>query len=73
VNAFEVLGPMLILWALLMAFLGITRENFPGSRTAERVVGAVSVILVMLAIGAAVYTAAHEHKKGEAALPSLPV
>ena len=72
-NAFEVLGPILILWALLVAFLGITRENFPGSQTAERVVGAISVLLVMLAIGAAIYTSSHEHKKGSAALPSLPV
>ena len=72
-NAFEVLGPILILWALLVAFLGITRENFPGSRTAERVVGAISVLLVVLAIGAAIYTSSHEDKKGEAALPSLPV
>jgi predicted permease len=72
VNAFEVLGPILILWALLVAFLGITRENFPGSQTAERVVGAISVLLVMLAIGAAIYTSSHEHKKGKAALPSLP-
>ena len=71
-NAFEVLGPILIAWALLVAFLGVTRENFPGSQTAERVVGAVSVLLVMLAIGAAIYTSSHEHKKGEASMLSLP-
>jgi formate-dependent nitrite reductase membrane component NrfD len=73
VNAFEVVGPILIVWALLVAFLGVTRENFPGSQRAERVVGAVSVLLVVLAIGAAIYTSSHEKKKGEAAVPSLPV
>jgi predicted permease len=72
VNAFEVLGPILVVWALLVSFLGITRENFPGSQTAERLVGAISVLLVMLAIGAAIYTATHEDKKGEASLLSLP-
>jgi hypothetical protein len=72
VNAFEVLGPILVVWALLVSFLGITRENFPGSQTAERLVGAISVLLVVLAIGAAIYTSTHEDKKGEAALPSLP-
>jgi formate-dependent nitrite reductase membrane component NrfD len=72
VNAFEVLGPILILWAALVTILGLRSENFPGSQTAERVVGAISVLLVMLAIGAAIYTSSHEHKKGEAALPSLP-
>jgi formate-dependent nitrite reductase membrane component NrfD len=72
VNAFEVLGPILVVWALLVSFLGITRENFPDSQTAERLVGAISVLLVVLAIGAAIYTSTHEDKKGEAALPSLP-
>jgi formate-dependent nitrite reductase membrane component NrfD len=73
VNAFEVVGPILILWALILAILGVRSDNFPGSQTAERVVGAVSVLLVVIAIGAAIYTSSHEHKKGEAAVPSLPV
>lgn len=74
-NVFEVFGPILIAWAVLVGFLGITRENFPGSRNTERVVGAVSVILVAVAIGTAVYATAHEHhKKGkETAVPHLPV
>ena len=74
-NVFEVFGPILILWALLVGILGITRENFPASRTTERVVGAISVILVAVAIGTAVYATAHEHhEKGkETALPHLPV
>jgi hypothetical protein len=73
VNAFEVVGPILIAWAIIVGFLGITRENFPASKGAERVVGVVSVVLVVLAIGAAIYTGANEKKKGEekAAVPSL--
>jgi formate-dependent nitrite reductase membrane component NrfD len=74
VNAFEVLGPILIVWAILVGILGITRENFPGSDGSARVVGAISVILVALAIGAAIYTGATEKKEGEhAALPSATV
>jgi hypothetical protein len=75
VNVFEVFGPILILWALLVGVLGITRENFPASQTTERVVGAISVILVAVAIGTAVYATAHEHhgKGKETALPHLPV
>ena len=70
-NVFEVFGPILIAWAVLVGFLGITRENFPGSKPVERLVGAVSVILVVLAIGAAIYTGATEKKEGEgAAVPS---
>jgi hypothetical protein len=71
VNAFEVVGPILIVWAIVVGFLGITRENFPGSDGAARLVGAISVILVVLAIGAAIYTGATEKKEGEgAAVPS---
>jgi formate-dependent nitrite reductase membrane component NrfD len=74
VNAFEVLGPILIVWAILVGILGITRENFPGSDRSARLVGAISVILVALAIGAAIYTGATEKKEGEhAALPSPAV
>ena len=55
--------------------LRLPRENFPGSKTAERVVGAISVILAVVAIGTAVYATSHEHhKKGEeTAVPHLPV
>jgi hypothetical protein len=71
VNAFEVVGPILIGWAIVVGILGITRENFPASDNAARLVGAISVILVALAIGAAIYTGATEKKKGEeAAVPS---
>ena len=69
VNAFEVIGIILIVWAIVVGVLGITRENFPGNAGTERIVGAVSVILVLLAIGAALYTGAteeeEEHEKGE--------
>jgi Mn2+/Fe2+ NRAMP family transporter len=74
VNVFEVFGPILIIWALLVGILGITRENFPGSKTTERVVGAISVVLAAVAIGTAVYATAHEHhEKGhETAVPHRP-
>ena len=64
-NSFHVLGGLLALWALLLAFLGITRENFPASKPAERVVALVSVLLVAGAIGSAVVTGANEKKERE--------
>jgi hypothetical protein len=69
VNAFHVLGGLLALWALLVAFLGITREEFPGEG-GEKVVAAISIFLVAAAISAAVVTAANEeeeHEGGEGA------
>jgi len=60
VNAFHVLGGLLALWALLVSFLGITREGFPVGRAQERLVAAISVLLVVGTIGAAIYTSANE-------------
>lgn len=59
-NAFHVLGGLLAIWALVVSFLGITRENFPATRGTERLVSAISVVLVFLAIGAAILTGSTE-------------
>jgi hypothetical protein len=77
-NAFHVLGGTLAAWALIVSFLGITRENFPTSKGAERAVMAISVILWLGAVGSAIGTAIHEHNEeqehegGEHAL-TLPI
>jgi hypothetical protein len=75
VNAFHVCGAVLAIWALLVSFLGITRENFPGTDGAARIVGAISVLLVAAAIGTGIYTSAHEKKDegGESAALMVPV
>jgi uncharacterized membrane protein len=67
VNAFYVCGILLAAWALLVSFLGITREGFPATDGAERAVGAISILLVIAAIGTALYTAATEEEEGEEA------
>ncbi len=70
-NAFHVVGGLLALWAVVVAFLGITREHFPGSPGAERAVATISVALVIGAIFSAIYTGAteeQEHQDEEAAL-----
>ena len=67
-NAFHVLGGLLALWALVVSFLGITREGFPESRGSERLVALISIVLVAGAIGSAIYTSAteeHEEPEGE--------
>jgi hypothetical protein len=68
VNAFHVCGALFAIWALVVSFLGITREDFPGTGGAARTVGAVSVALCLAAIGTAIYTSAteeHEAEEGE--------
>jgi hypothetical protein len=69
VNAWYVFGSILAGWALLVSFIGITREKFPASRGATLIVGAISILLAVLAIGAAVYSGIHEEEEeGEAAV-----
>ena len=61
-NAFHICGGLLAAWAVVVGVLGILRENFPGSAMAARVVGAISVVLVLLAIGTLLYTSANEEE-----------
>jgi hypothetical protein len=60
VNAYHVCGIAFAVWAVLVSFLGITREDFPGTRGAQRIVGAISILLAVATIGSAVYTGATE-------------
>lgn len=62
-NAFHVIGGLTAIWAVLVALLGITREEFPRGG-AERIVGAISILLVAGAIGAAIITSANEEEEG---------
>lgn len=67
-TAFYVLGGVLAAWALIVTALGVTRHEFPGSGAGERIVAAISVVLVAGAIGSGVITAANgeEEAGGEA-------
>ena len=75
-EGFYVAGGALAVWALIVSFLGITREDFPRTRGATRLVGAISIVLVLAAIGTAIYlSAAEEEEPGgeERASPALGV
>src|SRR4051812_20845378 len=64
ITAFHVVGAVLAIWAVLVAALGITRPNFPGSLGAERVVIVISAVLVFGAIGTGIATS-ERPAKGE--------
>jgi hypothetical protein len=64
VESFYIAGGVLAAWALLVSFIGITRKSFPASAGAERAVGAISVLLVVAAIGTAVIASANEEHGG---------
>ena len=71
-NAFHVCGALLAIWAIVLFALGVTRENFPATDGATRLVSAISVVLTILAIGSAIYTGAtEEHEPSEEHARSL--
>lgn len=58
-NAFHVLGIVLAAWAVLLTALGLRHGGFPGKR-GERVVSALSILLVAAAIAAGTISSAVE-------------
>ena len=54
---FFIAGGLLACWAIVMFVVGMRRESFPGGESGERGVIAVSVVLVLVAMAAAVITA----------------
>jgi len=65
VNSFYLCGGLFAVWALTVTFLGVTREDFPATPGAARIVGAISVLLAIAAIASGVYTAATEEEGDE--------
>jgi hypothetical protein len=65
VEPFYFAGGALAAWALLVSALGVMREDFPGTPGATRLVGAISVVLVVTAIGLAIYLSATEEEEPE--------
>jgi hypothetical protein len=58
VEGFYFVGGALAVWALVVSALGVMREDFPRTRGATRLVGAISALLVIGAIGTAIYLSA---------------
>ncbi len=53
---FYILGGVLVVWAVIVAGIGLSRPQFPGSARAERGVIGLTGVLVVLALGAAILT-----------------
>lgn len=62
-NAFHVCGGLFAAWAVIVSFLGITRDDFPGNASAERAVATISLLLCVATIGTAIYTSATEEEE----------
>jgi hypothetical protein len=55
-TAWYVAGAVLAIYAVVLAFIGLRSPDFPFGKRGERGVIALSVVLVVIAIGAAILT-----------------
>ena len=53
---FYILGGLLAVWAVVLAYIGLQRPEFPGSAGGQRGVILITLVMVVLAIGAAIAT-----------------
>jgi plastocyanin len=71
---FYIAGGALVVWALIVSLgLGMRRPDFPGGPGGERVVIAISVVLVIAAASTAVITSGSPAKAVAASVPSPQV
>jgi plastocyanin len=66
VAAYYVIGIVLVIWALALTAVGLTRDGFPPSRPGGRGLIAVSALLVAATVAAVVLTSEREHPREEA-------
>jgi hypothetical protein len=52
--AWYIAGGALAVWAVLLAAIGLSRPDFPGDLRGQRGVIAISFLIVVIAIGAAI-------------------
>jgi hypothetical protein len=63
VTLYYILGGALAIWAVIVAFLGIKFDRFPGGKGGERVLAAVSICLVVATVGSAILLSAAEEEE----------
>jgi hypothetical protein len=54
---FAIAGAVFVVWAAIIASVGLTRSRFPGGGGGQRAVIAISVVLAAVVMGVAVQTA----------------
>ena len=64
---FYIAGVLLAIWAVVLAYLGLSRASFPGGRSGERAVIGISVVLAAATIGTAIGTASTEKPEAKGA------
>jgi plastocyanin len=70
---FYIAGGLLVIWALTLSLvLGLRKPDFPGNLTGQRVVSAITIVLVLGATSTAVLTAGVPEKSAAASSAAQP-
>jgi plastocyanin len=70
---FYIAGGLLVLWALTLSLgLGLRKPDFPGNLTGQRIVGAITAVLVIAAASTAVITSGGSGTASAAAQSTTP-
>lgn len=64
-NAFHIVGAVLAIWAVVVTALGVLNESFPKTTAQARLVGAISVLLALGAIGSGIAVGILEDDEAE--------
>jgi plastocyanin len=70
ITAFHIVGGLLAVWAVVLSAIGVTRHDFPGEGTGQKIVMAISALLVVGTVAAAIGTA-EDAPHGEEVAPKL--
>jgi plastocyanin len=65
---FYIAGGVLVVWAVVLAGLGLSRDSFPGGASGGRGVMGISFVFMLGAMGAAVATASKPEHEGKSQL-----
>jgi hypothetical protein len=75
-NAYHGIGIAFAVWAVILSLLGMRSADFPRSGGIQRAVVAISALLLVSAVGAAIATSekhgAHESSHGDRENPTHP-
>ena len=62
-SSFEIAGVLLAVWAVVVSYLGLRSPDFPRTPRAEKIVAAITIVLVAGAVAAGITSASFEYEE----------
>lgn len=62
-TSFEIVGVLLAVWAVVVSYLGLRSPDFPRTGRAEKIVAAITIVLVAGTVAAGITSASFEYEE----------